>query len=194
MYSKLLMFLKLNLLRKESRQRFLKNQTNQPSLSELTRDLYLPVNHFTFNVNKRRMATKPTMLLTMNHVLWVAQAALASVLIWTGITKFFQPVEVLAAMWPWTGQIPYKLVQLTGVLDILGATGLIVPALLRIQPKLTPLAALGIIVLMGSAIIFHISRGEASLIRVNIIFALLAAFIAWGRFFRVPISPQEVNS
>lgn len=118
---------------------------------------------------------------TMNITLWVAQSLLAASLIWAAFMKLFSPVEKLAAMWPWAGQVSENLVKLTGVIDLLGAVGLILPALLRIQPKLTPLAAIGVVVLMVCAGIFHIMRGEASLIGVNIVFAVMAAFIAWGR-------------
>jgi hypothetical protein len=55
------------------------------------------------------------------------------------------------------------------------------PMLLRIKPNLTQLAGTGLIVLMICAIVFHISRGERSQIFPNIIFLLLAAFVAWGR-------------
>ena len=65
--------------------------------------------------------------------------------------------------------------------------GLILPALLRTKPGLTPIAALGIIALMLCASVFHISRGEGSAIGVNVVFAIIAAFIAWGRFKKVPI-------
>lgn len=117
--------------------------------------------------------------------LWVAQVLLAVSLVWASYMKLFQPVEKLSAMWPWTGQVPVAVVKLTGMVDLLAALGLILPLLFRIQPKLTPIAAVGIIVLMLCAGIFHIMRGEASLIGVNIFFAVLAAFIAWGRFKNV---------
>jgi putative oxidoreductase len=72
-------------------------------------------------------------------------------------------------------------VKLTGILDLLAGLGLVLPGLFRIQPKLTVYAAYGIIALMIAASIFHISRGEASLIGVNIFFLAVAAFVAWGR-------------
>jgi uncharacterized membrane protein YphA (DoxX/SURF4 family) len=118
----------------------------------------------------------------MNFSLWIAQAFLAASLIWAGVIKLFQPIEKLSAMFPWTGQVSVTLVKCTGLIDLLIAVGLIVPPLLRIQPLLTPVAAIGLFALMICAIIFHLSRGEASVIWVNIIFALLAAFVAWGRF------------
>ena len=117
----------------------------------------------------------------LHITLWIAQVLLAAVLIWAAGMKLFQPIEELAMMWPWTGQVSPALVKLTGIIDILGALGLILPSLLRIKPNLTPIAAIGVIALMVCASIFHIVRGEASAIGVNIFFAIVAAFIAWGR-------------
>jgi hypothetical protein len=113
--------------------------------------------------------------------LWAAQILLAATFMWAAGMKLFQPIEKLAMMWPWTGQISPVLVKLTGVVDLLGALGLILPSLLRIKPDLTHIAAIGTIALMVCASIFHIVRGEASAIGVNIFFAIIAAFIAWGR-------------
>ena len=82
------------------------------------------------------------------------------------------------------------LLKFTGIVEILGALGIILPATLRIQPKLTIFAAYGIIALMISASIFHISRGEASLIGMNIFLLLLAVFVAWGRWKKAPIQAK----
>jgi len=119
--------------------------------------------------------------------LWGAQVILAGSLIWAASMKLFQPIEKLSAMWPWTSQISVTAVKLTGIVDLLGALGLILPALLRTRPKLTPIAAIAIVLLMLCASIFHIARGEASLIGVNIVFAVIAAFVAWGRLRKAPI-------
>jgi uncharacterized membrane protein YphA (DoxX/SURF4 family) len=115
-------------------------------------------------------------------ILWAAQVLLAACFIWAGMMKLLQSPEKLAVMWPWAGQVPVALVKLTGVVDVLAAIGLVVPAMMRIKPGLTPLTAVGIIGLMLCAGVFHILRGEAATIGVNVVFAVLAAFIAWGRF------------
>jgi DoxX-like family len=93
-------------------------------------------------------------------------------------------------MWPWAGQVPALLVKFTGFVDVLAAIGLVLPALLRIQTKLTPIAAIGVMVLMAVAGVFHIARGEASVIGVNLGFAAIAAFVAWGRMTKAPISAK----
>ena len=122
--------------------------------------------------------------------LWIAQVVLAALLVMGAVMKFM-PIEKIAPMMPWMAQVSPMSVRLLGLVDLLGAIGIIIPSLLRIKPQLTPWAALCIIVLMLSASIFHVSRGEASAIGFNIFCALIATFIAWGRFKKVPILPKS---
>ncbi len=126
----------------------------------------------------------------LNIALWVAQVVLATSFIWAGMMKLFQPIEKLSEMWLWTSQVPVELLKLTGIVDLLGGIGLLLPSLLRIKPKLIPMTAIAIIVLMVCASIFHIVRGESSQIGANIVFALIAAFIAWGRLLKVQITAK----
>ncbi|MFM2386386.1 MAG: hypothetical protein RL660_1143 [Bacteroidota bacterium] len=125
--------------------------------------------------------------LNITHILlWAAQVMLALVFMWGAYIKLFQPMEEAAKMLPWTKDNPALLI-FTGLLDLLGAFGIVLPAATKIQPKLTVFAAYGIVALMISASIFHISRGETSLIGMNIFFLLLALFVAWGRSKKAPI-------
>lgn len=123
----------------------------------------------------------------MNILLWIAQALVASGFIWAACMKLLQPGDKLAEMWPWTAATPL-LVKLTGLLDLLAGVGLILPALLRIRPRLTVYAAYGTIALMIAAGIFHIARSEAGQTGINIFFALMAVFIAWGRQKKAPVT------
>ncbi|MES2627660.1 MAG: DoxX family protein [Bacteroidota bacterium] len=118
---------------------------------------------------------------SLNLLLWIAQGLVAATLLWGGCTKLFTPETELAALWPWTADVSPAFVKFTGIVDLLAAVGLILPAALRIQPKLTPAAALGVVLLMIAASVFHISRGEGSSIGINIFVGVLAGFIAWGR-------------
>lgn len=113
--------------------------------------------------------------------LWIAQILLAAGLMFGAIMKLFLPIQKLAAIWPWTGQIPLAFVKVTGIIDLLGTIGITLPALLHRKPGLTFITALAILALMICAALFHIARGEGALIAPNIMFALLAAFVAWGR-------------
>ena len=132
------------------------------------------------------MANEQKTPVLWNVILWTAQVTLAAGFIWAACMKLFKPADQLAAMWPWTAGNAW-LVKLTGVLDLLAGLGLILPQLLRIRPVLTIYAAYGTIALMVAASIFHIARGEAALIGVNIFFAVLAGLIAWGRSKKVPV-------
>ena len=122
----------------------------------------------------------------MHITLWVAQIVTAVLLLMGTIMKFM-PIEKISVMMPWTGQVTSSVVRLMGIIDLLGAMGLVLPAVFRIKPQLTVWAAVGVILLMLCAIVFHISRGEASVIGFNIFTAGLAAFIVWGRYKKAPI-------
>ena len=127
---------------------------------------------------------------TTHILLWIAQILLSLCLSWAGIVKLFQPVEQLKMMWPWTGEVSQVFVKLIGIIDLLGALGLLIPPLFRFKPVLTPIAAIGIILLMITASIFHICRGESSQIGFNIVVAVISAFVVYGRLKLVPIQSK----
>ncbi|MDF3029409.1 MAG: hypothetical protein K0S23_3716 [Fluviicola sp.] len=127
---------------------------------------------------------------TTHIVLWIAQILLSLCLIWAGIVKLFQPIDQLETMWPWTGEVSPALVKLTGIIDLLGALGLLLPSLFKFKPILTPIAAIGIILLMIAASVFHTCRGEGSQIGFNIVVAVISAFIAYGRLKLAPIQSK----
>lgn len=80
----------------------------------------------------------------LHITLWIAQVILAAMFLMSGFMKLSQPIDQLSKMLPWAAQVPEALVRFIGVAEILGAVGLILPSLLRIQPKLTPIAAVGL--------------------------------------------------
>lgn len=119
--------------------------------------------------------------LALNVLLWAAQLFVGisfAVIAWM---KLFTPIPALAAMWPWTGQFPEVVVRGLGVIDLAGGLGILLPALTRIRPSLTVTAAACCALLQICAMAFHISRGEAEAVPVNIIFLVLSLFVFWGR-------------
>jgi len=126
----------------------------------------------------------------LHIALWSAQVLLAASMLWGATMKLFTPIEELSNMWPWVAQVSPAFLHFTAIVDLLGALGLILPALLRIQPKLTPIAAVAVVALVISAAVFHIQRGEASQIGANVAFAFVAIFIAWGRLTKAPITAK----
>lgn len=120
--------------------------------------------------------------------LWVVQALLAIGFGMAGAMKLATPYAELAAQQPWAKQTPEALVTFIGVVEVLGALGVILPAATRIQPWLTPLASAGFVVIMILGGMLHISIGEPAI--PNVALGLLAAFVAWGRFKRAPIAKR----
>jgi len=124
----------------------------------------------------------------MNILLWLVQLVLAAAFGMAGFMKSTQPVDaLLQAGIAWASQVPLPLVRFIGVSELAGAIGLILPAATKIKPTLTPLAALGLLTIMILAMAFHVSRGEAQALPVNMVLGGLAAFVAWGRTKTVPI-------
>jgi uncharacterized membrane protein YphA (DoxX/SURF4 family) len=125
----------------------------------------------------------------MNLLLWLVQVLLACAFGMAGVMKSTQPVEALVqGGMAWAGQMPLAMVRFIGVSELLGAIGLILPAATKIKPVLTPLAALGLLTIMILAMAFHVSRGEVQATPINIVLGGLAAFIAWGRTKKAPIT------
>jgi hypothetical protein len=118
---------------------------------------------------------------SLNIVLWLGQLVLASVFAMTGLAKLTSPIFALASQMPWVTDVPAPLVHFIGACEIAGAIGLVLPALTGVQPGLTPLAAVGLTVLMVLASLFHFGRGEFGYLVMTVPLGLAALFITWGR-------------
>lgn len=119
----------------------------------------------------------------MNVVLWVIAGLLAAAFLAAGAMKVLQPKEKLAASgMGWAEDFSAGQVKAIGVLEVLGAIGLILPALLDVATILVPLAATGLAITMIGAIVVHARRGERPGIVPGAVLFLLAAVVAWGRF------------
>lgn len=118
----------------------------------------------------------------MNIALWAVQIILGLMFLMAGASKAFQYEKTKAKM-PWIKDVSKSLVIFIGIAEVLGGLGLILPQAIGFVPILTPLAAIGLAVVMVFAAIFHFNRKEYQGIGMNIILLLFALFIAWGRFF-----------
>jgi uncharacterized membrane protein YphA (DoxX/SURF4 family) len=122
----------------------------------------------------------------MNIALWIVAGLLAVVYLLSGGGKLILPKEKIAALTPsarWVEDFSAGSVKAIGALEVLGAVGLILPALLDIAPVLVPLAALGLALIMTGAVITRIRRHEPKPMVADLIYLALALFVAWGRFF-----------
>jgi uncharacterized membrane protein len=123
--------------------------------------------------------------------LWLAQVVLALAFAAAGAMKLLLPVSQLAASNPAFEPLPQGLVWFIGTAEVAGALGMILPAVSRILPVLTPLAAAGLAVNMVLASGYHISRSEWQSIPVTVFLGGLAVFVAWGRTRGAPIAPRS---
>ena len=120
----------------------------------------------------------------MNLTLWIIAGLLAAVFLFAGANKLFIPQEKLAKApgGGWILDFSAGFVKALGAVEILGAVGLILPALLDIAPFLVPLAAVGLALIMVGASIVMFRRHEFKHVLLNLTYLALAAFIAWGRW------------
>ena len=125
----------------------------------------------------------------LHIALWVLQWLLGVSLVLAGTVKLVLPSAAAAEMFPWSTDVP-ALFTITSVLDVLGGLGVLLPALTRILPRLTVVAAIGVVLLMLGAVGFYLTRDEASEIVPNLVLAAMAGVIAWGRARRAPITGQ----
>lgn len=146
------------------------------------------LSHFCcYDENNIKMATnKKTGSKGWNIVLWIAQVLLAAMFLMVGAMKTFIPIDELSATLPLAAEMP-GLTHFIGISELAGGLGLILPAALRILPHLTIVAAWAICLVMILALLFHLFRSEYSALPTNLILALIAAFVAWGRKVKSPI-------
>jgi hypothetical protein len=119
----------------------------------------------------------------MNLTLWIAAGLLAVVALVGGVTKTFVPKAKLAAQHggEWTAHASVRFVKGLGVLELLAAVGLILPAVLGIGAVMVPVTALCWVALMIGAMVTHGRLGQPGLVALTSVYLALAAFVAWGR-------------
>ena len=100
----------------------------------------------------------------------------------SGLPKLVLPLDTLPMPIP----LPVLALRLIGVAEVLGALGLVLPGLLRIRPGLTPLAAAGLVIIMIGATVVTLVGGMVAVALMNVVVALLAAFVAYGRWRLAP--------
>jgi hypothetical protein len=124
-----------------------------------------------------------------NLILWVLQVLLALGILASsyGHTLGFETTKVRPGM-EWLGDVGRERMRIIGIFEILGAIALIVPAATGILPWLTPLAAIGLAIIMAAAAVYHARRpGEGRNIVLNVILLVMALVIAYGRIVVAPL-------
>ena len=114
---------------------------------------------------------------TMNVALWIIQGLLAALFLFAGGAKLVMSADQMAG----PVALPVWFLRFIGVAEVLGALGLVLPGLLRVRPVLTPLAAAGLVIIMIGATVVMWAGGMVAVALMNLVVALLAAFVAYGR-------------
>ncbi|MEP6619308.1 MAG: DoxX family protein, partial [bacterium] len=113
----------------------------------------------------------------INVLLWTVQSLLCALFLFAGGSKFAMPADKLAAM----SAVPLNFVYFIGCAEILGALGLVLPGIFRIHRDLTPLAAIGLLIIMVGATVITATTGPIAMAAMPFVVGILATVIAVGR-------------
>jgi uncharacterized membrane protein len=124
----------------------------------------------------------------MNVVLWVAAGLLALIVSAAGVEKLATPFDQLRVKRPWVETASPRSVRALGALEVIGAVGLIAPAVSGIAPWLVPLAALGLAGLMLGALTVEARRHPSvAVLALPAVTLALAVLVAIGRSVARPL-------
>jgi hypothetical protein len=124
----------------------------------------------------------------MNIVLWVLQVLLAAAFFAHGWLFLAPPPAIAVQM---DASLPRWFQLFLGVAEVLAAVGLTLPGLTRILPWLVTWAAGGIMIVMVSATVYHLVRGENSSAAITLLLLVMATFVAYMRHRVLPIGVRR---
>jgi len=127
----------------------------------------------------------------MNIVLWIFQILLAIAFLAHGWLFLMPPAELVDEM---NAALPRWFQLFLGVAEVLAAIGLTLPGLTRILPWLVTWAAGGIIIVLVSATVYHLTRGELSSAAITLVLLAMATFVAYMRYRVLPIPARRAAS
>jgi hypothetical protein len=125
----------------------------------------------------------------LSTTLWILQSILAVIFLMSGAVKLLTPADVMAAQSP----LPLVLVRFIATCEVAGAVGMLLPGLLRIRPSLTPLAAVGMVVLMiGATVLTPIMIStDPVMALIPATVGVVAAFVAYARLRLAPLRSRR---
>lgn len=124
----------------------------------------------------------------MNMLLWILAFALAAVFAGSGAVKLISTRDQQIDRTPYVEDFPQNVIRGIGALEILGALGLIIPALTGVATILVPMAAAGLAITMVFAALVHIRRGDGTRAALpSIVLAICSVVVTWSRFGPYPL-------
>ena len=124
--------------------------------------------------------------MAINVLLWVVQGLLAALFLFAGGMKLVLPIEALSGPFP----LPGLFMRFIGAAEVAGALGLVLPSLLRIRPRLTPVAAGGLVIIMIGATVLTGLAGPATMALMPGFVGVLLGLVAYGRAKARPIAAR----
>jgi len=125
----------------------------------------------------------------MNILLWVLQVLLAVAFFAHGLLFLNPPAEFVEQM---NATLPRWFQLFLGVAEVAAAIGLTLPGITRIQPAMIVYAAVGIVIVMVSATVWHLARAEWSGAAITFLLFAMAAYVAYMRHRVLPIPPRHL--
>lgn len=122
----------------------------------------------------------------MNILLWIIQVLLALLFLFAGGVKLVLPIEEMTKQMA----MPGLFLRFLGVVEVLGALGLVLPGLFRVKTWLTPLAAAGLTIIMIGATVISLRIGPVGPAMFPLVTGLLAALVAYGRWRLAPLATR----
>ncbi|MFJ6136820.1 DoxX family protein [Kitasatospora sp. NPDC092286] len=114
----------------------------------------------------------------MNIAYWIVAGLLALFYFYAGTLKVIRSRDQLRPMMAWVDRVPLPALRALGAVEILGATGLILPPLTGIAVLSAPAAAVGFVLLQTGAIAVHL-MGQDRRIALNAGLTVTAAVTIW---------------
>ena len=124
----------------------------------------------------------------LHYTLWTFQVLLALLFLFAGVMKLVTPADKLAAQAP---QFSVNFLRFIGVVETLGGLGMVLPGLLKIKTGLTPLAAVGLVIVMIGAVVVSYQTMGPKGVAVPLVTGLVAAFVAYGRWRLAPLPERR---
>ena len=124
----------------------------------------------------------------MDLLLWILAFVLAAIFSASGVVKLAAARDQQIDRTPYVEDFPQLVIRGIGALEILGAIGLLLPALTGVATVLVPMAAAGLAITMVLAALVHVRRGDGTAAALpSILLAILSVFVAWSRFGPYPL-------
>ena len=112
-----------------------------------------------------------------NGLTWATQGLVSLVFLFAGVSKFIMPAQEMAKNSP----LPLGFIYFIAVCEVLGALGMVLPGLLKIRRNLTPIAAIGLTIIMLGAVAIS-ARMDIKMAVLPFVVGLLTATVAYRRW------------